>query len=75
MMLPVEFAYMIGMDRHRERLRMATMNRRFRRIGEKQKRDNLYSYLLVWLGCRLVVWGRHLEDRYGTKPRPLHSRL
>lgn len=74
-MLSNEFVYRIGMDRHRERLRKAARNQKLSQTRQKQKRGNRFSSLLVWLGGRLVVWGRHLEDHYGAGPRPLHSGL
>jgi hypothetical protein len=75
MMLPNEGIYLIGMDRHRERLRRAARNRYLCQNWNVHGKSNRFSYPLAWLGRRLVAWGRHLEDRYGAEPRPLHSDL
>ena len=50
-----------------ERARLASQARK------GQKRDRRFSWALIWLGRRLVVWGRRLEERYGAEPQPLCS--
>lgn len=74
-MLPIEIIYRMGMDRHQERLRKAARNVNLHQARMKERRGNRVSYLLARLGCQLVAWGRHLEERYGAEPRPLHSGL
>ena len=35
------------------------------RAGQ-ERRNHLYCWALTWLGHRLVVWGRRLQERYGA---------
>jgi len=62
-MLPYGLDYVITMDRHTERVREAERRQFIRQTLEEQKRRARFSFVLVWLGRRLVVWGRHLEER------------
>ena len=44
-----------------------------RRLMGSERDVPFYSGVLMWLGHRLVVWGRSLQERYGTAapmPRP-----
>jgi len=37
-----------------------------------KERSPFYSSALMWLGRRLVVWGRNLQERYSTvTPAPM----
>lgn len=43
------------------------------RLMGSERNVPFYSGVLMWLGHRLVVWGRSLQERYGTTapmPRP-----
>ncbi|UCC64918.1 MAG: hypothetical protein JSV36_07720 [Anaerolineae bacterium] len=35
-------------------------------LAGREKRGRFYGPALVWLGCRLVAWGRRLQESYGT---------
>jgi len=40
-----------------------------RALAGREKRDGFYRAALVWLGCRLVEWGKSLQQRYdNTSP-------
>jgi hypothetical protein len=54
-------------EHSRELLRQAERERLLRQIRPGRRLDaRLSSRVLNWLGSRLVVWGRGLQDRYGT---------
>jgi hypothetical protein len=60
-------------DCHRGRMRMMreeSITRR--RLTGSAESSPFYSGLLMWLGHRLVVWGRNLQERYSTAtPSPM----
>jgi hypothetical protein len=60
-MLPYGLDYLVGKDRQTERLREAERRRLASQI-RKDKGSNRLSFLLIWLGRRLVIWGRYLEE-------------
>ena len=46
-----------------------------RRLTGSEERAPFYSGALMWLGHRLVVWGRSLQERYSTAspmPQPVN---
>lgn len=67
MMLPYGIDYLIFEDRHTEHLREAE-RRQLARHSKGQKRSDRFSSVMLWLGRRLVVWGRHLEERNVARP-------
>ena len=68
MMLPYGIDYLIFQDRHTEHLREVERRQLARQTPEGQKRSDRFSSVLLWLGRRLVVWGRHLEERNVARP-------
>jgi len=35
-------------------------------LAGREKRDRFHCRVLIWLGRRMVAWGRRLQERYGT---------
>lgn len=48
-------------EHHRNLLREAARARQ-----AQAGRQRLLERTLTWLGCKLVTWGYHLQERYGT---------
>ena len=53
-------------EAERERLARVALN------GSK-RRARPYRHVLAWLGQRLVVWGWHLQVRYGPRAVAVHA--
>lgn len=54
-------------DCHRDRMRlMREESNTRRRLAGPAESTPFYSGLLMWLGHRLVIWGRNLQERYST---------
>lgn len=52
---------------YKDLLREAEKDRLIRKaLADRPKRTCLQHQALVWLGRRLVVWGRGLLERYGA---------
>jgi hypothetical protein len=65
--------YWARLERYKDLVREADRARLVSQAQNGQKRGNCLSGVLIWLGRRLVVWGRRLEERYGAEPQPLRS--
>lgn len=63
-------------DCYQDRMRvMRTESITRRRLRGSEENAPFYSGVLMWLGRRLVVWGRSLQERYSTAapmPRPIN---
>jgi hypothetical protein len=65
-------------DYYQDRMRVMREERITRqRLMGSEDSIPFYSGVLMWLGHRLVVWGRNLQERYGTAtpapmPRPVN---
>ena len=58
---------MVRHERYKELLREAEQERLVQQVlAGRERRDRFYRPALVWLGCRLVEWGKSLQRRYGT---------
>jgi hypothetical protein len=68
MMLPYGIDYVITVDRYAEHLREAEKRQLTRMTREGQRRNGRLSPVLIWLGRRLVAWGRYLEQRGVVQP-------
>jgi hypothetical protein len=56
---------MVRHERYKELLREAEQERLVQQVlAGREKRDGFYRPALVWLGCRLVEWGKSLQQRY-----------
>ncbi len=54
-------------ERYKEILREAERDRLVQQVlAGRERRDRFYRPALAWLGCRLVEWGKSLQQRYGT---------
>jgi len=58
---------MVHQERRRDLLREAKQER-FAQQGLARQNGHVHFYCraLTWLGCRLVAWGRHLQEQYGV---------
>ena len=57
----------VHQERYKDLLRQAERARLVRQMQAGQERRNhFYHRALTWLGRRLVGWGCHLQERYGT---------
>jgi len=63
-------AWLVCRERNRDQRREADRYRLVRlALAGHQGRRRYLSRALAWLGHRLVVWGRGLEQRYGGRGR------
>ncbi len=54
-------------ERYKDFLREAERDRLVQRVlAGRERPDRFYRSALVWLGCRLVEWGKSLQQRYGN---------
>ncbi len=54
-------------ERYKDFLREAEHDRLVQQVlAGRERRDRFYRPALAWLGCRLVEWGKSLQQRYGT---------
>jgi hypothetical protein len=52
-------------ERYKDFLREAEHERLVQQaLAGRERRDRFYRPALVWLGCRLVEWGKSLQQRY-----------
>ncbi len=66
-MFPSERDFLVGREHYKDLLREAERARLVRRMrAGQERRDHFYRRTLTWLGCRLVVWGWRLQERYGA---------
>jgi len=66
-MFPNELDFLVCQERYKDLLREAERARLVRQARAGQERRNHFYYrALTWLGRRLVGWGWHLQERYGT---------
>jgi len=57
-------AWLVCRERNRDLLREAERYRLVRQALPARQQGRFYSRVLIWLGQRLVDWGRHLQERY-----------
>ena len=58
---------MVHQERRRTLLREAKQERlALQGLAGQNGRARFYGRALTWLGCRLVAWGRHLQEQYGV---------
>ncbi len=64
---------MVKQEQYKDLMREAESYRLAHKVLTGHERSNrFYSGALTWLGHRLVVWGRRLQERYGTAaPAPI----
>ena len=74
-MFPSELEFLVHRERYKDLLREVERARlvRRRQVGQEscvlsvsRGRNHFYCRALTWLGCRLVVWGWRLQERYGA---------
>ena len=66
-MFPSERDSLVYREHYKDLLHEAERARLVRQARAGQERRNhLYCWALTWLGRRLVGWGWHLQERYGT---------
>ena len=53
-------------ERYQDFIRDAERERLARRARAASKSAHFYSQALAWLGYRLAMWGRHLQERYSN---------
>ena len=53
-------------ERYQDFIRDAERERLARRARAASKSARFYSQALAWLGYRLAMWGRHLQERYSS---------
>ena len=64
--------YIVKQEQHRDLLRAAEQERLVRAaLAGRPKRTRVFGPPLVWLGKRLIAWGRRLQARPGA--REAHS--
>ena len=52
-------------ERYKDFLREAERDRLVQQVlAGRERRDQFYRPALAWLGCRLVEWGKSLQQRY-----------
>ena len=60
-------AWLVCQERNKDLLRAAERYRLVRQaLPARRRRGRFYCGALVWLGLRLVGWGRQLQARYGA---------
>ncbi len=58
-------------ERHKERLREMERERIIRQaLKRRESGESLHRRVLAWVGGWLVVWGQHLQQRYGATSAP-----
>ena len=66
-MFPNELEFLVRQEHYKDLLREAERARLVRQMrAGQERRDRFYRRTLIWLGCRLVVWGWRLQERYGA---------
>ena len=64
--------YIVKQEQHRDLLRAAEQERLVgAALAGRPKRTRVFGLPLVWLGHRLIVWGRRLQAHPGA--REAHS--
>ena len=57
-------------ERYKDFLREAERDRLVHQVlAGRERHDQFYRPALAWLGCRLVEWGKSLQQRYGDTSR------
>lgn len=64
--------FLIGQEHRKDLLREAERERLARQsLAGRERSDSLYGRTLIWLGRRMVAWGKHLQEHYGdASPAP-----
>jgi len=59
--------YLVKREYYKDQAREIQRDRFARQVLVRRQRSNrFYSGALIWLGRRLVAWGRSLQERYST---------
>ena len=58
-------AWLVRRERNKDLLREAERYRLVQQVlTARRRRGRFYCWALIWLGRRLVGWGRRLQERY-----------
>jgi len=62
-----QISSLIYQERYKDLLREAERYRLVQQaLAGRERRHPFYYRALTWLGCQLVAWGWHLQERYGA---------